>query len=136
MNRLFVVYIVAIFSLIVGNCFALPTYHGNEFYNNFSRAAVAYKNTGTILVSCKSQSMYPTFTCEDRLIMIPMKNPKVGDAVAYLGRGMWKTDYVMHRIIRIQNGTYTLKGDNNPVEDPYPVYDYQIKWQIVGKWVK
>ena len=142
MNRLFVVYVVAIFSLIIGNSFALSVYHGQEFYKNFSRAAVAYKNTGTIIVSCGSQSMWPEFTCDDRLIMVPAKNISVGDVVAYLGGGRWKTDYVMHRVVSVwreykTNRTYYVtKGDNNKYPDPWPVYDYQVKWKIVGKWVR
>ncbi|MDR2623420.1 MAG: signal peptidase I [Methanobrevibacter sp.] len=58
---------------------------------------------------------------------------KVGDVVVY--RGVWFPDPIVHRVINIteENGTklFTIKGDHNPVPDPYPVKPEQIISRVI-----
>jgi len=58
---------------------------------------------------------------------------KVGDIVVY--NAEWYPNPVIHRVINITevNGTkyFTIKGDNNPVQDPLPVQSSQITERVV-----
>jgi signal peptidase I len=56
-------------------------------------------------------------------------NLKIGDIVIY--HATWFPEPVIHRIIATgtsPNGTpyYITKGDNNPIQDPAPVYHDQV----------
>lgn len=63
----------------------------------------------------------------------PYTDVKVGDVVVY--NAMWYSEPVIHRVIDIQqiNGSqyYIIKGDNNEVQDPYPVSPDQIKSKVL-----
>ena len=63
----------------------------------------------------------------------PYTDVKVGDVVVY--DAMWYSEPVIHRVIDIQqiNGSqyYIIKGDNNEVQDPYPVSPDQIKSKVL-----
>jgi len=63
----------------------------------------------------------------------PYTDVKVGDVVVY--DAMWYPEPVIHRVIDIQqiNGSqyYIIKGDNNEVQDPYPVSPDQIKSKVL-----
>ena len=63
----------------------------------------------------------------------PYTDVKVGDVVVY--NAMWYSEPVIHRVIDIQqiNGSkyYIIKGDNNEVQDPYPVSPEQIKSKVL-----
>ena len=109
------------------------TYHGIPAF------ALSYKNGGTIVLSCNSDSMHLVFNCNDKLILIPANNNiSVGDIVAYLGGGKWRYDYIIHRVIEVgyknNKPFYITKGDNNKYIDPWIVYPYQIKYKVVGKF--
>lgn len=63
----------------------------------------------------------------------PYTDVKVGDVVVY--DAMWYSEPVIHRVIDIQqiNGSqyYIIKGDNNEVQDPYPVSPDQIRSKVI-----
>ena len=63
----------------------------------------------------------------------PYTDVKVGDVVVY--DAMWYSEPVIHRVIDITqiNGSqyYIIKGDNNEVQDPYPVSPDQIKSKVL-----
>ena len=44
--------------------------------------------------------------------------------------------YAIHRIVKVEHDDegvkYTLRGDNNPVADPYTVRDANIEWLCIG----
>ena len=86
-----------------------------------------------------SGSMEPVFYRGDVVVIektnflgIQEINPadiKVGDIVIY--NAVWFPEPVIHRVIATGTATngsqyYITKGDNNPIQDPYPVYDNQI----------
>ena len=91
-----------------------------------------------------SGSMEPVFYRGDVVVIektdflgIHEINPadlKIGDIVIY--HAIWFPEPVIHRIIATGtaiNGSqyYITKGDNNPIQDPYPVYDNQILAKVV-----
>jgi signal peptidase I len=57
---------------------------------------------------------------------------KIGDIVAYQD----SNDLIVHRVIEIskdnQGTYYTLKGDNNTLQDPTKVRFSQIKYKLIG----
>lgn len=63
----------------------------------------------------------------------PYTDVKVGDVVVY--DATWYSEPVIHRVIDIQqiNGSsyYIIKGDNNNVQDPYPVSPSQIRSKVL-----
>ena len=48
----------------------------------------------------------------DKVILTPPREPKVGDVVLAEVR---EQIYALHRVIKIENGTYTMRGDGNPL---------------------
>jgi signal peptidase len=91
-----------------------------------------------------SGSMEPVFYRGDVVVIektnflgINEINPddlKIGDIVIY--NATWFPEPVIHRIIATgtsANGTpyYVTKGDNNPVQDPAPVYHDQVVAKVV-----
>jgi signal peptidase len=91
-----------------------------------------------------SGSMEPVFYRGDVVVIektdflgIHEINPtdlKVGDIVIY--NAVWFPEPVIHRIIATGtaiNGSqyYITKGDNNPIQDPDPVYDNQVVAKVV-----
>ena len=48
----------------------------------------------------------------DKVILTPPRTPRVGDVVlAAIGEKV----YALHRVIKIENGIYTMRGDGNPL---------------------
>ena len=47
----------------------------------------------------------------DKVVLAPPHTPSIGDVV--LAR-VGKEQYALHRVIRIENDTYTMQGDGNP----------------------
>jgi len=82
-----------------------------------------------------SNSMEPTIYRGD-IVKVENKpgNIQVGDIITY--KATWIPEEVLHRVIAIHkagNGTtyFIAKGDNNPVQDPEPVYQNQIVSKVV-----
>ncbi len=75
-------------------------------------------------------SMEPNYHTGDLVIVRKAQTYQIGDVVTYRDAKMGA--YVIHRIIGIQQGMFTIKGDNNSWIDAYhPTYD-----EIVGKqWI-
>lgn len=95
-----------------------------------------------------TESMLPTFSCENNLTMKFVgynHNFTTGDIVAYAPTVIqrWKglqqdfhltSTYVIHRIIRIEDNNYILKGDNNDFEDNQIIGNitkYQIRYKVI-----
>ena len=72
-----------------------------------------------VLAVVKGRSMYPLFSDNDMVIVLPSKDIGLGDIVVYRnGRG----EYVIHRVIAIASckegyTVYITKGDYNPYID-------------------
>jgi signal peptidase I len=92
-----------------------------------------------------SGSMEPVFYRGDVVVIektdflgineIKASDLKIGDIVIY--QATWFKEPVIHRIVgtgTLQNGTpyFIIKGDNNPVPDPSPVYQDQVMAKVVS----
>jgi signal peptidase I len=73
-----------------------------------------------IVMNVYGSSMNPSIRQGDLVLTWRHDHYKVGDAVAYKAR--WGNakhpQTVLHRIMRQQHAGWTLRGDNNPSEDP------------------
>ncbi|MBW6451534.1 MAG: signal peptidase I [DPANN group archaeon] len=99
-------------------------------------ALLIYYGMGLILTTTKpmvtviSESMYPTLTRGDMLILkgIDPSDIKVGDIIVY--NYAPKNKLIVHRIYNInEDGTFKTKGDNNETnKNPDP-------WIVQPEWV-
>jgi hypothetical protein len=48
----------------------------------------------------------------DKVVLIPPRTPKKGDVVL---AEVNERRYALHRVIKIENGIYTMRGDGNPL---------------------
>ena len=48
----------------------------------------------------------------DKVILVPPREPKIGDVVL---AEVQEQKYALHRVIKIENGIYTMRGDGNPL---------------------
>ena len=48
----------------------------------------------------------------DKVILAPPREPKIGDVVL---AEVKKETYALHRVIKKENGVYTMRGDGNPL---------------------
>ena len=70
----------------------------------------------TTMVTVDGTSMLPHYKRSDLVFLRRASDYKVGDVVGYRSSMLHRV--VMHRIVSIHNGHYTLKGDNNTFTDP------------------
>jgi len=60
----------------------------------------------------------------DLLLVVRPDSPKIGDILIYRKLGSDFT--IVHRLVKIENNTYIVKGDNNRVADPPVARDYAV----------
>ena len=48
----------------------------------------------------------------DKVILSPPREPKIGDVVL---AEISEKRYALHRVIKVENGIYTMRGDGNPL---------------------
>jgi len=82
---------------------------------------------GTTMVTVDGTSMLPHYRRADLVALRHATHYEVGDVVGYRSSMLHRV--VMHRIVGIQDGRYTLKGDNNSFTDP----EQPIRTDLVGK---
>ena len=82
---------------------------------------------GVSLVSTSGISMEPSFVAGDLAILRAASDYSVGDVATYHSDDL-KT-VVMHRIVEVDDGAYTFRGDNNDWLDP----ERPTRDQILGK---
>lgn len=81
------------------------------FMQEITRAFRDGKKSVTFVV--RGFSMRPFLeNGRDKVILTPPREPKVGDVVLAEVR---EQIYALHRVIKIENGTYTMRGDGNPL---------------------
>lgn len=81
----------------------------------------------TAYVSTHGTSMEPGFRTGDLAVLRPVEDYNAGDVAAYRS-DMFDT-VVMHRIVAVQDGRYTLRGDNNSWLDP----EHPTRSEFIGK---
>ena len=90
-------------------------------------AGPAQLGGGATYVTTYGDSMEPAVHSGDLVLVRPAPDYAVGDAVAYRSDDL--DVVVLHRIIAIEDGRYTLQGDNNSWLDPErPTQD-----EVIGK---
>lgn len=72
-------------------------------------------------------SMLPGLQRDDLVLIRPAATYGRGDVVAYRSHLIHRV--VLHRIVAIENGRYTFKGDNNTYLDP----EQPTRGQLIGK---
>ncbi|MGP6221021.1 signal peptidase I [Caldiplasma sukawensis] len=92
-----------------------------------------HSKKGIKMVVIRGMSMFPVLEPND-ICFIKMRGSGIdflnGDIIEYIPpvRIQFRSEHVIHRIIRKEGDTIITKGDNNPYEDG------QIKWDnVVGK---
>jgi signal peptidase I len=80
-----------------------------------------------VYVTTHGISMQPRFHTGDLAVLRPASDYRVGNVVAYDSKVMHTV--VMHRIVAINDGRYTFKGDNNSWLDP----EQPNRSQLLGK---
>ncbi|NOZ47393.1 MAG: hypothetical protein GXO79_11515 [Chlorobi bacterium] len=75
-------------------------------------------------------SMRPTLGRDSSVILIKpeIQDIKVGDIITFYCDGT----HIVHRVIKIENETYTTKGDNNNVQDDCQTKFKDIDGMMVG----
>lgn len=48
----------------------------------------------------------------DKVVLVPPREPKIGDVVL---AEISEKRYALHRVIKVEDGTYTMRGDGNPL---------------------
>ena len=84
----------------------------------------------TTYVSTHGTSMQPRFHAGDLAVVQPASSYHVGDVAAYRSTSLHGAT-VLHRIIAVNNGSFTFKGDKNNFIDP----DHPTAHQIIGHLV-
>ena len=71
------------------------------------------KGKQSVTIVVRGYSMRPFLEDRrDKVILTPPRTPRVGDVVlAAIGEKV----YALHRVIKIENGIYTMRGDGNPL---------------------
>jgi signal peptidase I len=82
----------------------------------------------TTFVTTHGTSMHPRFHSGDLAVVQPAGAYRLGDIVAYRSTTLHGA-IVLHRIVAVDNGHFTFKGDNNDFRDP----DHPTAAQVVGK---
>ena len=78
--------------------------------------AVAFL-TGTVaLVETHGNSMAPRITAGDLVVVRTSSSYRVGDVAAYRSADLRQT--VLHRLVSVEEGRYTFRGDHNDFDDP------------------
>ena len=83
----------------------------------------------TSYVSTSGISMAPRFSTGDLAVVRSAQSYAVGDVAAY--RSSTLRTIVLHRIVAVDNGRFTFKGDSNDFLDP----DTPTQEQLLGKLV-
>jgi len=110
----------------------IPVYATRYFSYKFKDDITVICPDCDYFISCNSDSMSPTFDCDDVLIAVQPRSAKdieVGDIIWYRG----KEKDVVHRITRKDyKNCYITKGDNTDYEDDFTPCFYDIKFKIKG----
>jgi len=111
-----------------------PIYATRYFSYQFDRNIEIVCSDCEWYIHCEdnSNSMYPTFGCNDTLIVAEPRNKKeieTGDIVIYWNKEKW----VIHRVVNIDyKNHYVTKGDNNMFSDSFHPSFYDIKFIVKG----
>lgn len=85
----------------------------NHSFMQEIRRLFAEQNMKSVTFVVKGVSMHPFLESgRDKVVLVPPRIPKIGDVVL---AEVQKETYALHRVIRIEDGVYTMRGDGNPL---------------------
>jgi len=126
--------IFPVLTLITGSALPLVIVESCSMYHQFDLDQIVqnriYSDNGITYENTSNWVLKNGFTKGDIIIVLGPKNLKVGDVVIF---NAGQTNPIIHRIVNIQNETYSTKGDNNFGQ--LPVEKSISKDQLVGKAV-
>ncbi len=126
--------IFPVLTLLTGTALPLVIVESCSMYHNFDLETIIqnkiYLDNGLSYENTSNWVLKNGFTKGDIMIVLGPKNLKVGDIVIFNGG---QANPIIHRIISIENETYSTKGDNNLGQ--LPAEKSISKNQIVGKAV-
>lgn len=129
MNKLYI--ILYVFILLV-----IPIYATPYFQYKFDKDITIICPDCDYYIHCDSNSMSPTFSCNDTLITIKPSTKgdiQVGDIIWFSSNEYEDFEYIVHRVVKIDyKGCYITKGDNNDYEDEFTPCFYDIKFKVRG----
>jgi len=96
-------------------------------------------NTDTPVVAVFSNSMVPTYNKGDLIFVQGVDHVDVGDIIVFES-GVYRYP-IIHRVVAVENGAITTKGDNNIGEDPWKTSIGEVHGKAVLQipflgWVK
>ncbi|MBI5061232.1 MAG: signal peptidase I [Candidatus Aenigmarchaeota archaeon] len=98
-------------------------YHSSHFDGWWSSSSKYYEKNGMNKTEFEKFTLPNGLSIGD-LLVVSKSDYKVGDIVIYNRPEVRYT--IVHRIIAEKDGSYVIKGDNNPAEDPGVVKQEQI----------
>jgi len=126
--------IFPVLTLITGSPLPLVIVESCSMYHQFDLDQIVqnkiYSDYGLSNENTSNWVLKNGFTKGDIIIVLGPKNLKVGDVIIF---NAGQTNPIIHRIVNIQNETYSTKGDNNFGQ--LNVEKSISKDQIVGKAV-
>lgn len=87
-----------------------------------------------VAMRVEGSSMQPSVSQGDLVLVWHQSRYRAGDVVSY--SASWISSdgpHVLHRIVREDPSGWTLKGDNNPVEDPALVRPHQVHGKMMAR---
>jgi signal peptidase I len=78
--------------------------------------AVAFATGSVALVTTYGNSMAPRITAGDLVVVRDSSSYAVGDVVAYSSADLHRV--ILHRVVSVDGGRYTFRGDHNDFNDP------------------
>ena len=107
--------------------------HETNYDDFWSQYGGFYTNFGISKEQFSGFSLKNGFDMGDIIILHGEKDYHVGDIIVFDSKV--QATPIIHRIIRIDNGIYSTKGDHNNVQLPYEkeIQKYQIIGKAVGK---
>lgn len=85
----------------------------NHIFMQEIRRMFNQQNRKSVTFVVKGVSMHPFLESgRDKVVLAPPRKPQIGDVVL---AEVMKERYALHRVIKIENGTYTMRGDGNPL---------------------
>ena len=89
--------------------------------------ALAFITGAVAVVETHGNSMSPRIVAGDAVVVRAAADYRVGDVAAYASTELEQT--VLHRIVAIEDGRYTFRGDHNDFDDP----EQPTRRQLIGK---
>lgn len=85
----------------------------NHTFMQEIRRMFSQQNRKSVTFVVKGVSMNPFLESgRDKVVLAPPRTPKIGDVVL---AEVKKETYALHRVIKIENDTFTMRGDGNPL---------------------